>query len=58
MLEIETLGPLTTLQPGEWVSHTEQWWLHRDVSIADWTDAGIDSALLPLLGQRSLLPRG
>ncbi len=53
MLEIETLGPLTVLQPGEWVSHTENWWLHRGVSISEWTDQGLDSALLPLLAARS-----
>jgi hypothetical protein len=27
MLEMETLGPLRTLQPGESVSHTEKWFL-------------------------------
>ncbi len=24
-IELETLGPLTTIPPGEWVSHTETW---------------------------------
>jgi len=52
MLEIETLGPLTVLQPGEWVSHTERWWLHKGISIPEWTDAALDQALLPLLASR------
>ena len=28
MLEIETLGPLVTLNPGESASHRERWWQH------------------------------
>ncbi len=31
MLELETLGPLTVLPPGEFVEHTEEWRLFRDV---------------------------
>ena len=31
MLEIETLSPLRTLQPGEAVEHTEKWYLLGDV---------------------------
>jgi hypothetical protein len=30
-LELETLGPLTELQPGQSVSHQEVWTLFRDV---------------------------
>ncbi len=29
MLELESLGPLVTLQPGRYVDHTEHWSLHR-----------------------------
>ena len=29
MLEIETLGPLSTVEPGAAVEHTEEWSLHR-----------------------------
>jgi hypothetical protein len=50
ILELETLGPLVTLEPGESVSHTERWSLHRDVRVAEWTDAGLDAALTPILG--------
>jgi len=32
MLEVETLSPLKTLQPGEAVEHTEEWFLAGDVS--------------------------
>ena len=27
-IELETLGPLATIPPGEWVSHTETWQVH------------------------------
>jgi len=38
MLEVETLSPLTNVEAGGWIEHTEQWSLHRDVAIPDWTD--------------------
>jgi len=31
MLELETLGPLTSLAPGACVEHLEEWWLFHDV---------------------------
>jgi hypothetical protein len=49
MLELETLGPLVKVAPGESVEHVEAWSLHRDVRIAEWTDEALDEALLPLL---------
>ena len=30
-LELETLGPIVNLQPGESVAHSEDWWLFGDV---------------------------
>lgn len=42
MLEIETLGPLTDVEPGDWVDHVERWSLHRDVAVSEWTDEGLD----------------
>ena len=48
MLELETLGPLTRVAPGEWVEHVEHWSLHRDVA-AVWTDEDLDRTILPLL---------
>jgi hypothetical protein len=46
-LELETLGPMVELQPGESVEHTERWTLHRDVHVAEWTDVELDRALAP-----------
>lgn len=37
-LELETLGPLTTLAPGQSVSHSERWSAHRNVLITTWSD--------------------
>jgi hypothetical protein len=48
-LELETLGPLTTLAPGESVSHTERWTAHRGVKLTTWTDEELDAVLLPLV---------
>jgi hypothetical protein len=48
-LELETLGPLVDLAPGESVRHTEHWSLHGGVKIAKWSDAELDRTLVPLL---------
>jgi hypothetical protein len=48
-LELETLGPLERVAPGQTVEHTENWSLHRNVKIASWTDAELDRVLLPLI---------
>jgi hypothetical protein len=47
MLEVETLGPLTRLEPGAHVDHVETWTLAR-VECGP-SDAEIDAALLPIL---------
>ena len=49
ILELETLGPLTTLAPGESVSHTERWTAHRGVKLTTWTDEELDAVVLPLV---------
>ena len=49
-LELETLGPLATLRPGDSVTHTERWSLHRGITVAEWTDAALDSVILPIVG--------
>jgi len=49
MLELETLGPLTRLKPGETVEHVETWSLHRGVKIDRFDDATLDRVLKPLL---------
>ncbi len=46
--ELETLGPLQTLEPGETATHTEHWFLAPAADVAD-EDAALDAALLPLL---------
>lgn len=48
-LELETLGPLTFLEPGSWMEHHEDWSLHRPIHIPSFTDDTLDAALLPLL---------
>jgi len=49
VLELETLGPLTRLAPGESLQHLERWSLHRNVKIGKWTDAELDRVLTPLV---------
>lgn len=48
MLEVETLGPLTPLQPGETVEHEERWFLFRNIAVGE-TEDEIAQALEPLL---------
>ena len=48
-LEIETLGPLRTLQPGESIEHLEEWSLHRPFAVERWDDAELDRVLAPFL---------
>jgi hypothetical protein len=48
MLEMESLGPLSPLEPGCSVSHREDWYLHRGVDLGA-TDESIESALAPIL---------
>jgi hypothetical protein len=50
ILELETLGPIVTLAPGETVSHTEQWSAHRPVMIPSFTDQVLDQVLGPIVG--------
>jgi hypothetical protein len=49
ILELETLGPLTTLAPGQSVSHTERWTAHRNIKLTTWTDEELDAVVLPLV---------
>jgi hypothetical protein len=48
-LELETLGSLQKVAPGQAVEHTESWSLRRNVNVASWSDAELDRVLLPLL---------
>jgi hypothetical protein len=47
-LELETLGPLTTLEPGARLEHVERWSLHR-VSEPLWTNDGLDQLTASVL---------
>lgn len=53
MLELESLGPLTRVEPGGVVEHTERWFLWRDVPTLRGDD-DVDEYLLPKL--RRVLP--
>jgi hypothetical protein len=50
-IEVESLGTLRTLKPGESVEHTERWTLFKDVSIGT-SEVDVASSLAPLLAQR------
>jgi hypothetical protein len=48
-LEIETLSPLTKVQPEQSAAHVEHWSLHRGIRLASFTDDELDRVVLPLL---------
>ena len=49
ILEVETLGPLTTIQTGSFVEHVESWLLaHTDCGTSE---AEIDAKILPLVAK-------
>jgi hypothetical protein len=54
-LEVETLGPLTRVQPGQTAQQTEHWALFRDVHINEITDDELDRGILPLVSSVDLV---
>ena len=48
--EVESLGPLVTLKPGQTASHNERWFLFDKVTIPK-DDAGLERTLAPLIAQ-------
>jgi hypothetical protein len=49
-LELETLGPLTRLAPGQTVEHGERWTLHGGVALPEvWNDVSLDRVLAELI---------
>ncbi len=48
MLEVETLGPLTTLEPGAAATHTELWTLVADVPQPA-TEQDVEEHLAPVI---------
>ena len=47
-LELETLGPLRDLEPGQTAEHIEQWWLFKDIQGGE-DEGWIDSVILPVV---------
>ncbi len=47
-MEVESVGPLTTVEPGKEVTHVERWFLFKDVKPGA-TDDSLDAALKPLV---------
>ena len=47
-MEIETLGPLVTLEPEDSTTHVEHWYLFKDVHAGD-TEESLDAAITPLV---------
>jgi hypothetical protein len=47
-LELETLGPLVTLAPGESATHVERWSAFRGVLVDRWDDAALERTIQPL----------
>jgi hypothetical protein len=54
-LEMETLGPLAKVAPGQVAEQVEHWSLHRNVSVHELTDAELDRVVLPLLQAREVI---
>ena len=48
-LELETLGPLTKVVPGQTVEQVEYWSLHKGIKLPSITDDEIDRIVLPLV---------
>jgi hypothetical protein len=53
-LEVETLGPMTCLEPGGMVEHLEEWFLFRDVQMPA-TDDDVNRYVLPLIRETDRL---
>ncbi len=49
-MEVESLGPLHNLAPGESAEHVEEWFLFRDVKV-DGNEESLDAAVRPLIAE-------
>src|SRR5947199_20895 len=47
-IELESLGPLEKVAPGATITHTENWWLFKNVDLGN-DESGIANALEPIL---------
>lgn len=55
-MEVETLGPLAKLEPGESATHVEHWFLFKDVN-AGATEDSLDKAITPLVAKTGIIGR-
>lgn len=49
-IEVESLGPIVTLKPGQSADHVEKWTLHRNVNVGK-SEAEVDAALKGIVGR-------
>ncbi|MCX8053351.1 MAG: hypothetical protein N3B12_06050 [Armatimonadetes bacterium] len=49
-MEVESLGPLRRVEPDASVTHTEKWFLFKNVKVGD-TEESLDAAISPLVDQ-------
>jgi hypothetical protein len=56
-LELETLGPLQTLQPGQTAEHSEGWWLFKDIPAGE-DETWIDGLILKAVETTKLVELG
>jgi hypothetical protein len=54
MMEVESLDPLVTLKPEESITHQEDWFLFRGVTVSQ-TEEEIETALKPLLERSAIV---
>jgi len=50
-LEVETLGPVTKVLPGQSVELIERWGLFRNANVSELTDEEIDRSVIPLVAR-------
>ncbi len=48
-LEMETLGPLANVRPGQTVEQVESWGIFGNINLAQWNDEELDRVVLPLV---------
>jgi hypothetical protein len=58
MMELETLGPITKVEPGQTVEHVEHWMLLGGVELPDLSDGAIARALEPAFARMSSFAGG
>ena len=48
ILELETLGPLVRLEPGDSIEHAERWLVYKGIGSCE-SDEDVDKNILPLI---------